>query len=108
MSSAADRTRAKAARLAQAGQHHATVDQEAAPPVSHVPMPVSAKPIRISLDLAPMLFDQLTLWRTQAARQLGWGRVTNAEALRVLVRRLVTDEELSAEIIADLRREGAR
>ena len=42
------------------------------------------------------------------ARQLGWGRVTNAEALRVLVRRLVTDEELSAGIIADLRREGAR
>ena len=58
---------AKAARLAQAGQHHATEDQEVVPPVSHVSMPVCAKPIRISLDLAPMLFDQLTLWRTQAA-----------------------------------------
>ena len=97
----------KAARLAQAGQHHATEDQEAVPSVSHVPLPVSAKPIRISLDVAPMLFDQLTLWRTRAARQLGWGRVTSAEVLRVLVRRLVTDEELSAAIIADLRREGA-
>ena len=49
------------------------VDQEAVPPVSHVPLPVSAKPIRISLDLAPMLFDQLTQWRTRAARQLGCG-----------------------------------
>ena len=103
MSSAVDRTRAKAARLAQAGQHHTTEDQEAAPPVSHVPLPVFAKPIRISLDLAQMLFDQLTQWRTRAARQLGWGRVTSAEALRVLVRRLVTDEKLSAAIVADLR-----
>ena len=59
MSSAADRTRAKAARLAQAGQHHTTEDQEAAPPVSHVPMPVSAKPIRISLDLVPVLLTNL-------------------------------------------------
>src|SRR4051812_12212420 len=49
---------------------------------------VSVKPIRISLDLAPALFDQLTEWRTRAARQLGRGRVTNADALRVLVRLL--------------------
>ena len=34
--------------------------------------------------------------------------MTNAEVLRVLMRRLVTDEELSAAMIADLRREGAR
>jgi hypothetical protein len=68
--------------------------------------PVSTKPIRISLDLAPALFDQLALWRTSAARQLGRGRVTNADALRVLVRLLVSDEQLSAQVIAALRWEG--
>ena len=37
-------------------------------------MPVSAKPFRISLDLAPMLFDQFILWRIRAARSWGGGR----------------------------------
>jgi len=67
---------------------------------------VSIKPIRVSLDLAPALFDQLTEWRTKAARQLGRGRVTNADALRVLVRLLMTDEELTARVIEALARES--
>jgi len=67
---------------------------------------VSAKPIRISLDLAPALFDQLTEWRTRAARQLGRGRVTNADALRVLVRTLLSDEELTARVVTTLRHEA--
>jgi hypothetical protein len=69
--------------------------------------PVSVEPIRISLDLAPALFDQLTEWWTRAARQLGRGRVTNADALRVLVRMLMTNEDLTAQAIAALRRESS-
>jgi hypothetical protein len=111
VSAAADRARAKASRLVATRP----ADQEVTPsqdPVPDTPSPTSLqppvgiKPIRISLDLAPTLFDQLTEWRTKAARQLGRGRVTNADALRVLVRMLMADEELTARVIGALRRES--
>jgi hypothetical protein len=111
MSTAADKARAKAARIAAARPPEPEVlDSEETVPASLLvtsSLPVSIKPIRISLDLAPALFDQLTEWRTRAARQLGQGRVTNADALRVLVRMLMTDEELTARVIAALRRESS-
>jgi hypothetical protein len=111
MSAAADRARAKAASIAATRpvEPEVTPSQDPAPvtpsPTSSQ-LPVSIKPIRISLDLAPALFDQLTEWRTKAARQLGRGRVTNADALRVLVRTLLADEELTARVIGALRRES--
>jgi hypothetical protein len=110
MSSAADRARAKAARIAavQPSEPEFITSEEGAPVGSPVTssLPPSIKPIRISLDLAPALFDQLTEWRTRAARQLGRGRVTNADALRVLVRLLLSDEELTTRVIESLRRES--
>jgi hypothetical protein len=117
VSSAADKARAKAARIAAGSSDTGptaenlqdlrealqfTMRSDAA-----LPAPVSTKPIRISLDLAPALFDQLTEWRTRAARQLGRGRVTNADALRVLVRILLTDDELTARVIEVLKREAS-
>src|SRR4051812_36186477 len=110
MSSAADKARAKAARIAVTRPSEAeAILAEETPrlsPQPSAPPPVSVKPIRISLDLAPALFDQLTEWRTKAARQLGRGRVTNADALRVLVRTLLADEELTARVIQALRSES--
>jgi hypothetical protein len=108
MTSPADKARAKAKRIAAVPQRSgADTAEESAPPMARVGVapPVSSKPIRVSLDLAPALFDQLTAWRTHAARTLGQGRVTNADALRVLVRRLVADADLSAVVIEALRRE---
>src|SRR3954469_16489694 len=111
MSTAADKARAKAARIAVARpqETESLLPAEDQRPLSQASLlpPVSAKPIRISLDLAPALFDQLTEWRTRAARQLGRGRVTNADALRVLVRQLLADEELTARVIEALRRESS-
>ena len=107
MSTAAERARAKAARIAAVAL---SASESAPTPESSqatVMPPVSVKPIRISLDLAPALLDQLTEWRTRAARQLGRGRVTNADALRVLVRMLMTNEDLTAQAIAALRRESS-
>ena len=107
MSTAGERARAKAARIAAVTP---SASESAPTPQSSqatVMPPVSVKPIRISLDLAPARLDQLTEWRTRAARQLGRGRVTNADALRVLVRMLVTDEDLTAQAIAALRRESS-
>jgi len=110
MSTAADKARAKAARIAVTRPAEGEVTPlDETPlliPQSNDSQPVSVKPIRISLDLAPALFDQLTEWRTRAARQLGRGRVTNADALRVLVRLLLSDEELTARVVASLRRES--
>lgn len=110
MSTAADKARAKATRIAMTRPPEAeAILPEETPrliPQSTASQPVSVKPIRISLDLAPALFDQLTEWRTRAARQLGRGRVTNADALRVLVRLLLSDEELTARVVASLRRES--
>jgi hypothetical protein len=106
MSTAGERARAKAARIAVVQ----SPTSENAPALESsqttVMPPVSVKPIRISLDLAPALFDQLTEWRTRAARQLGRGRVTNADVLRVLVRMLLSDTELTARVVSELRREG--
>ena len=111
MSSAADRARAKAARIGATRPAEQDVTLAPAPVSTNSPptdsqLPVSIKPIRISLDLAPALFDQLTEWRTRAARRLGRGRVTNADALRALVRLLLSDEELTTRVIESLRRES--
>src|SRR4051794_32196745 len=110
MSTAADRARVKAARIAanRPGEPEVAASEETPRLIAQpsTQSPVSVKPIRISLDLAPALFDQLTEWRTRAARQLGRGRVTNADALRVLVRLLLSDEELTARVVASLRRES--
>jgi hypothetical protein len=107
VSTAAERARAKAARIAAVVPSE--VDSAPAQESSQTTVmpPVSVKPIRISLDLAPALFDQLTEWRTKAARQLGRGRVTNADVLRVLVRMLMTDGDLTSRVIAVLRRESS-
>jgi hypothetical protein len=118
VSSAADKARAKAARIA--ANSPADPDESSdgikelveavkftSRPLDLSPPPVGTKPIRISLDLAPALFDQLTEWRTKAARQLGRGRVTNADALRVLVRMLMADDQLTARVIDALRRESS-
>jgi hypothetical protein len=106
MSTAADRARAKAARIAATRPEEPEVSPLLDPALVPSQLPVSIKPIRISLDLAPALFDQLTQWRTRAARQLGRGRVTNADALRVLVRLLMADQELTARVVAALRNES--
>jgi hypothetical protein len=110
VSTASERARAKAARIAAVqppAADSASIQESLQPsPQAIVTPPVSVKPIRISLDLAPALFDQLTEWRTKAARRLGRGRVTNADALRVLVRMVMTDEDLTVRVIEALRRES--
>jgi hypothetical protein len=109
VTTAADKARAKAARIAATRPPETEVidsEETQSASLSVTTSLVSVKPIRISLDLAPALFDQLTEWRTRAARQLGRGRVTNADVLRSLVRMLMSDEDLTARVITSLRRES--
>jgi hypothetical protein len=107
-----DAARDKAARLAQM-RHAPVAEPEQAAPVPNAPAaqlpevaPVRTKPVRVSLDLAPALFDDFGDWCRLAARRLNRGRVTNADALRAVVRKLLADEALQAEVIEALRQEG--
>jgi hypothetical protein len=60
--------------------------------------------VRVSLDLAPALYRELSEWNAQAADQLGRSRITHADTLRSLVRHLLNDPELATAVIDDLRR----
>ena len=107
----------KAARLA--AQRHAPVvdpatisEQELQRPARPRPAApeVQRRPIRLTLDLTPALYDDFEDWRREAARQLGVGRVKSVDVLRILLRKLMStdDGELSAEVIEALRHEGRR
>lgn len=120
--SKADEMRAKARRTRQAAQTAAgagAVELAAAvEPVKPAPVvaatssaaPVAApwqvrtRPVRITTDLAPTLYDDLTAWNRQAAADLDVARVNGSDTVRALVRRLLADPALSAAVLDDLRR----
>jgi hypothetical protein len=47
---------------------------------------IRSKPIRITLDLSPELYRQLTMWADTAAIELGVPRVSLADAVRAMIR----------------------
>ena len=47
---------------------------------------IRSKPIRITLDLSPELYRQLTVWADAAAIELGVPRVSLADAVRAMIR----------------------
>lgn len=122
--SRASAAKEKAARLA--AQRHAPVvdphrpadaaleelpDQRPVEPAAVVgerrPVPAVAerKTVRTTLDLAAPLYEDFEDWRRDAAKQLRQ-TVKSAAVLRVLLRRLLSDPELAAAVLEDLRREG--
>jgi hypothetical protein len=70
------------------------------------PRSVESESTWICFELTPELFDRLTRWLTEAARQLSWEEVTDVEVLPVFVQMLMSDEELSARVINELRRKS--
>lgn len=63
---------------------------------------IRSKPVRITLDLSPELYRQLTKWADSAARALDVPRVALADAVRAMIR--VTAEN-PGEVLEQLRRE---
>jgi hypothetical protein len=61
-----------------------------------------SKPVRITLDLSPELYRQLTQWADTAAIALDVPRVALADAMRAMIR--VTTENPS-EVLERLRRD---
>ncbi len=107
---AARNAQAKAARLAS-GRRPAVLSDgdegQSTPPAGGVPSRAErTETVKTSLHLAPELHRQLVSWCNEAARELGRSRVPGTEPLRVLVRRLLTDDQLAAEVIEALRHEG--
>jgi hypothetical protein len=47
---------------------------------------IRSKPVRITLDLSPELYRQLTGWADAAAVSLGVPRVSLADAMRAMIR----------------------
>jgi hypothetical protein len=63
---------------------------------------IRSKPVRITLDLSPELYRQLTEWAVSAAIDLGVPRVALADAMRAMIR--VTAESPD-KVLELLRRE---
>ena len=47
---------------------------------------IRSKPVRITLDLSPELYRELTGWADAAAVELGVPRVSLADAMRAMIR----------------------
>jgi hypothetical protein len=63
---------------------------------------IRTKPVRITLDLSPELYRQLTQWTDAAAVELDVPRVALADAMRAMIK--VTTEN-PAEVLDQLRRD---
>jgi hypothetical protein len=63
---------------------------------------IRSKPIRITLDLSPELYRQLTRWADAAATELDVPRVALADAMRAMIR---VAAESPGDVIEQLRRD---
>ncbi|MGH3204210.1 MAG: hypothetical protein ACRDOU_06975 [Streptosporangiaceae bacterium] len=63
---------------------------------------IRSKPVRITLDLSPELYRELTGWADAAAVTLGVPRVSLADAMRAMIRVSADNPD---EVLARLRRD---
>lgn len=63
---------------------------------------IRSKPVRITLDLSPELYRQLTQWTDAAAVELDVPRIALADAMRAMIR---VATENPAEVLDRLRRD---
>jgi hypothetical protein len=63
---------------------------------------IRSKPVRITLDLSPELYRQLTVWAHSAAIELDVPRVALADAVRAMIR---VTTEYPDQVIERLRRD---
>jgi hypothetical protein len=66
---------------------------------------IRSKPVRITLDLSPELYRQLTGWADSAAIALDVPRVALADAVRAMIRVTIEDPD---EVLERLRRDRER
>jgi thiamine monophosphate kinase len=66
---------------------------------------IRSKPVRITLDLSPGLYRELTRWADSAAVTLDVPRVALADVLRAMIRVTAESPDTSGEVTAQLRRD---
>ena len=66
---------------------------------------IRSKPVRITLDVSPELYRQLTGWADSAAIALDVPRVALADAVRAMIRVTIEDPD---EVLERLRRDRER
>ncbi len=66
---------------------------------------IRSKPVRITLDLSPELYRQLTRWADSAAIALDVPRVALADAMRTMIRVTTESSDATGEVIERLRRD---
>jgi len=66
---------------------------------------IRSKPVRVTLDLSPELYRQLTRWADSAAITLDVPRVPLADAMRAMIRATM---DSPGEVLERLRRERER
>jgi hypothetical protein len=93
-------TTAREQRKAQMAAAAARRTAPDAPPAGRTA--IRSKPVRITLDLSPELYRQLTQWADAAAIELNVPRVALADAMRAMIR--VTTENPD-EVLERLRRD---
>jgi hypothetical protein len=96
-------TTAREQRKAQMAAAAARRTGPDAPPAGRTA--IRSKPVRITLDLSPELYRQLTQWADSAAVALDVPRVSLADAVRAMIR--VTAEN-PGDVLDRLRRERGR
>ncbi|ORV39756.1 hypothetical protein AWC02_20545 [Mycolicibacter engbaekii] len=67
------------------------------------PIPLRQTRTRRTVDLSPAQHRGLDLWQREAADRVGCARITGQEVMTALIDQLLTDPELSAQIIRTLR-----
>lgn len=107
MATAAEKARAKAERLASrrttaTETGHQEQKRPATPAPAATPAAADAKPVRLTVDMAPPLHDAFDDWARDAARTHRFGRSIKADVMRELVRRLLNDPEAQAAVIESL------
>jgi hypothetical protein len=66
---------------------------------------IRSKPVRITLDLSPELYRQLTRWADSAAVELDVPRIALADAVRAMIRVTADNPD---EVLERLRRDRGR
>jgi hypothetical protein len=85
------------AQMAAAAARRAVPDAEPAGRTA-----IRSKPVRITLDLSPEMYRQLTQWADAAATTMGVPRVSLADAVRAMIR---VSAEDAGPVIDRLRRD---